>query len=200
MYTLYYMEGSCSLATLSVLNEIGVNEVEIIDKAKVENYKSINPVGAVPALDDGGSIWREGAAIMIHLLDKHQSTMLPKEGDTRWYAIENIMFANATMHPAYGRLFFLNQVVENDDLKQEAMTAAANMINDLWATVELKLQNREYLGGDKPSAADFMLATYSRWGGMFPVNISIPARTEKMIAKVLSRASFVKALELEKGL
>lgn len=200
MYTLYYMEGSCSLATLSVLNEIGVDGTEVIDKAKVDDYKHINPVGAVPALVDGDATLREGAAVMIHLLDKHSNTLLPKEGDARQKAIENIMFANATMHPAYGRLFFLGQAVENDDVKQDLMNKAAGMINNLWEVVELQLKDQDYLGGDAPSAADFMLTVYSRWGGMFPVDIIIPAKTEKMIANILSRDSFVKALEMEKDL
>ncbi|ROR97897.1 glutathione S-transferase [Sinobacterium caligoides] len=198
MYTLYYMEGSCSLATLSVLNEIGVEDVRIIDKEKVAEYKSINPVGAVPALDDGSTVWREGAALIIYLLDKHESNMLPENGDARQSAIENIMFANATMHPAYGRLFFLNQAVEDDQVKLDSMAKATNMINDLWKAVEKELQNKVYLGGSEPSAADFMLAVYSRWGEMFPVDIVIPPKAKEMIASIISRPSFIKALDMEK--
>jgi len=199
MYTLYYMNGSCSLATLSVLNEIGVDGVKVVDKAKVDNYEHINPVGAVPALTDGSTTLREGAALLLHLLDKHDNDLLSKEGKARQQAIEDIMFANATMHPAYGRLFFLDQAVEDDGVKGDLMNKAAAMISQLWDVVELRLKDQDYLGGDKPSAADFMLTVYSRWGGFFPVDVVIPAKASKMIENVLARDSFVKALDMEKS-
>ncbi len=196
MYTLYYLPGACSLATQVVIHELD-QQVEIIDKQTVNDFTAINPVGTVPVLVDSGSIRREGAAIMLYLLNKHQNTMLPSSGPAREKAIENIMFANATMHPAYGRLFFISQYITDEGSKKEAFEAAAQAISSLWRVVEKQLEGQKFLGGEQPSAADIMLTVYSRWGAGFPVEIPLGPNTRKMTELVQSMPSFQRALTAE---
>lgn len=196
MYTLYYLPSACSLATQVVLYELD-QEVEIIDKQKVEHFAEINPVGTVPVLVDNNSTRREGAAILLYLLNKHPNTMLPTSGAAREQAIQDIMFANATMHPAYSRLFFIAQNISDEKTKQSAFKAAEQAINDLWQVVEQLLSNQAFLGGDQPSSADILLTVYSRWGASFPVDIKLGANTQKMIETVLLRPSFQRALAAE---
>ena len=196
MYTLYYLPGACSLATQVVIHELD-QAVEIIDKQNVENFTAINPVGTVPLLVDSSGTRREGAAVILYLLDKHQNTMLPTTGKARQQAIQDIMFANATMHPAYGRLFFIAQNITDEKTKQSAFEAAAQAINPLWEVVEQQLENQAFLGGDQPSAADIMLTVYSRWGASFPVDIKFGIKTQKMVDAVLLKPSFERALAAE---
>jgi len=188
MYTLYYAQGACSVATQVVLRELG-QEMKLIDAKQLDNFKAINPVGAVPVLIDGDKTLTEGAAIMLHILHKHHSSLFPEKN--REQAIENIMFANATMHPAYGRLFFISQHIDNETVKQQALNAAADSINQLWQVVENQLANKQFLGGEQISAADIMLAVYARWGAYFPVDIVMGEKTLKMLAKVQAMPSFI---------
>ncbi|MCR8923578.1 glutathione S-transferase family protein [Dasania sp. GY-MA-18] len=196
MYTLYYQPGACSLATQVVLHELK-QDVAIIDKQQVENFSAINPIGTVPVLVDGDKTLREGAALMIYLLNKHQNSMLPATGAAREQAIQDLMFANATMHPAYGRLFFIAQHISDDNAKQSAFDAAALTINQLWQVVEQQLATHAFLGGDQPSAADIMLAVYSRWGASFPVAIRLGHNSQKMVAAVQAMPSFQRAVNAE---
>ncbi|MEH6344847.1 MAG: glutathione S-transferase family protein [Bermanella sp.] len=198
MYTLYYSPGACSLATQVVLHELD-QKVEIIDVQKVEDFSAINPVATVPLLvnQETGISRREGAAIILHLLNKHENTLLPATGDNRDQAIQDILFANATMHPAYGRLFFIAQYISDEKAQKKAFEAAAAAINSLWQVVEDQLARQKFLGADKPSAADIMLTVYSRWGGSFPVDIQMGPNTQKMLAAVLETPSFVRALAAE---
>jgi len=198
MYTLYYSQGACSVATQVVLHELQ-QEVNIIDVQQMDNFKKTNPVGAVPTLIDGEQTLTEGAAIMLHILSKHKNSLFPKEEGPRQKAIEDIMFANATMHPAYGRLFFLSQNVSDEQLKQEVLDSAAQSINQLWEVVENQLTNKNFLGGDSPSAADIMLAVYSRWGAHFPVEIAFGEKTTQMLDAVQAMSSFKKADEAEQA-
>ena len=197
MYTLYYLPGACSLATQVVLHELN-QVVKIIDKQQVEDFNTISPVGTVPVLVDGETTLHEGAAILLYLLNKHENSMLPTSGPARQQAIQNIMFANATMHPAYGRLFFIAQHIKDEQAKQTAFTAAAENINQLWQVVEQQLSAKDFLGGDKPSAADIMLAVYSRWGEYFPVELTFGNKTTKMLNAVQAMATFQKADAAEK--
>lgn len=199
MYKLYYMPGACSLAIQVILRELG-QDVELIDVTKLDNFKSINPVGAVPALVDGDKVLTEGAAIIIYLLEKHQSAMLPQEGYVRQQALQNIMFANATMHPAYGRLFFIAQNVTDSKVKQDAFNASADAINSLWGVVEKQLVERDFLAGDSVSAADILLTVYSRWGEYFPVDIATGSNVNRMIGNVTNLPTFKEALVTEQNL
>lgn len=198
MYTLYYLPGACSLATQVVLHELD-QPVELVDIQQLSNFTDINPVGTVPVLIDGDSALREGAAILLHLLNKHQSPMMPNSGASREQAIENILFANATMHPAYGRLFFIAQHISDESVRQAAFTAAAEAINTLWQVVEQQLAGQAFLGGDRASAADIMLAVYSRWGVNFPVSIVLGRNTLQMLAAVQAMPSFQRSLAGEQA-
>lgn len=196
MYTLYYLAGSCSLATQVVLNELN-QAVTIIDKQQVDDFDQINPVGSVPVLIADGKNLREGAAILLYLLNKHQNTLLPSSGVAREQGIQDIMFANSTMHPAYGRLYFIAHCITNEEVKQSAYEAAAKAITSLWQIIELQLEGQEYLGGTQPSAADILLAVYSRWGEHHPVDIPMGINTKKMLQAVRSMPSYQLALEAE---
>ena len=199
MYTLYYSKGACSAATQVVLRELG-QEVTIIDVQQLNNFKTINPVGAVPVLVDGDKTLTEGAAIMLYILNKHNSTLFPVNESDRQQAIQDIMFANASMHPAYSKLFFLAQHVNDEKVKQEALNSAAKAINQLWQVVENKLTRNKFLGGDRPSAADIMLTVYSRWGDYFPVDIIISEKTTNMLNAIQSMPSFIKTDQAEQAM
>ncbi len=197
MYTLYILPDACSLATHVALRELQ-QPVEIIHRQQVENFTSLNPVGTVPVLVDGNTVLREGAAAMIYLLNKHNSPMLPaNDAAARHKAVENIMFANATMHPAYGRLFFAAQNISNIETRQQVFESAAQAINSLWQVVEDQLGEQPFLGGTDASAADIMLAVYSRWGDGFPVSINIGPKAMGMIEQILAMPSFQQAVQVE---
>jgi len=198
MYTLYYSQGACSIATQVVLRELG-QEVNIIDVQQFNDFKAINPVGAVPVLIDGSKTLTEGAAIMLHILNKHKNALFPENENDRQLAIQDIMFANATMHPAYGRLFFLAQHVSDEVVKQDILNTAAESINQLWQVVENKLADKSFLGGDSPSAADIMLTVYSRWGAYFPVDIIIGDKTAKMLTAVQAMPNYIKTVQAEQA-
>lgn len=198
MYTLYYSQGACSVATQVVLHELQ-QEVKIIDVKQLDNFKKINPVGAVPTLIDGGQTLTEGAAIMLHILKKHKSSLFPEEEDQQRKAIEDIMFANATMHPAYSRLFFLSQNINDEKVQQDTLNSAAESINQLWEVIENQLADKNFLGGDSMSAADIMLTVYSRWGAYFPVKIVFGEKTARMLEAVQAMPSFKRADQAEQA-
>ena len=197
MYTLYYLPGACSLATQVLLRELG-QEVNLVHRDGVDNYAAINTTGSVPVLRDGDRILREGAGIALYLLDKHANGMLPAEGPDRIRAIEHILFANATVHPAYSKLFFLNGALEDGEAKNRAMTKAAGGITKLWGIVEDRLGDQPFLGGAQISAADIMLTVYAAWGDYFPFEIQWGPKVAALLARVRQRPAFQASLEAEK--
>lgn len=197
MYTLYFLPNACSLATQAILHELD-QPFDLVHKQDAHDYISLNPAGTVPVLVDGDRVLNEGVAILLHLLGKHENWLFPREGEARHRALEHLMFANASMHPAYGRLFFVERFILDPEGRAQGFAAAASLIDRLWLAVESKLLGQTYLGGETPSPADFLLAVYSRWGESFPVDISIGPGVRRMIDNVTARDSFQRALQRER--
>lgn len=197
MYTLYYIPDACSLAIHTLLLELG-QAVTLIHKASVPQFETINPTGQVPVLDTGAVQLREGAAIILYLLNQHPNPLLPiNSAAPTQKSIQQLLFANANMHPAYSRLFFLAAQEIDNAVKLHLQQQAALAINRLWQVVEDELHSGSFLGGNNPSAADLLLAVYSRWGEHFPVDIVIGPRATAMIQKVIALPSFQQALAAE---
>jgi|TARA_Y100001001_G_scaffold161492_1_gene186011 glutathione S-transferase len=196
MYTLYFIPNACSLATQAVLNELD-QESTLVHKLDANHFEALNPVGTVPVLVDGDKVINEGVAVILYLLNKHKNNLIPESGDARHRAIENMMFANATMHPAYGRLFFAQANVSDAAARQQVFDSAAVAINKLWQVVEARLEHTPYLGGHDISPADILLAVYSRWGEFFPVDIVLGPNSRLMVDAVLKRDSMQWAIQRE---
>lgn len=196
MYKLYFSPGACSLATQVILRELN-QPVELVNRTDVEEFEKINPTGAVPVLTSGHENLKEGAAIIFYLLDKYPNNFIPNDEVAKRQAIEDILFANATVHPAYSKLFFTNGIECDPDAKLVMLEAAAKSISSLWQVVETRLAQSPYLGGTSPSAADILLAVYQRWGQFFPVDIKIGPKAQAMVRAIHDMASFKASLAAE---
>lgn len=199
MYTLFYAPGACSMGIHVALNECGKPvKLEKVDLAAGQNrspdYLRINPRGQVPVLVDGEQVIREGAAILIHILDKEGSPLLPKDGAARDVALEWLMFANATLHPAYGRVFFLKRNGVTDGPVMEAAVAA---VRKLWDEVEQKLAAQAYICGASLSVADILLTVIANWSGGVPGGVAFGPNTKRLLKEVSSRPAYQQAMAAE---
>jgi glutathione S-transferase len=201
MYTLYYMPGACSMAIHVLLNElcqdVKLENVSVPQgQPRSPEFLKINPRGNVPTLVDDGFVVREGAAIILYLLDKHSNTLLPKSGKERASAIEWLMFCNATLHPAYGKGFFAMHGLTGEP-QEKVLSAAVTQINKLWADVETQLGKTPYLAGNECTAADILLTVIANWSGNFS-GITIGPKAKQLFKNVVARPSYQKALAEEK--
>lgn len=79
------------------------------------------------------------------------------------------------------------------------MPIAAARLTGLWGVVEARLQNREFVCGEKISAIDLMLAVYASWGNYFPLDIEVGERTRQLLQRVAGYPAFVRAVEAEEA-
>lgn len=199
MYKLYYAPGTCSMAIHVLLNEIGAPvqlEKVNLQEARTPEFLAVNPRGQVPVLVDDGQPIREGAAIILHLCEKHKSPLLPASGKERTTALEWLMFCNASLHPAYGRFFFTNRNAP-EPAKDQLLTTAIAGINKLWQEVEQRLEKSPYLCGEQVTAADILLTVIANWGGMMPKKPEIGPKAKALFKKIIERPAYKKALETE---
>jgi glutathione S-transferase len=111
---LYYTPGACSQAPHILLHEIGLDhDARRVDlKAKKledgGDYLSINPKGAVPALElDSGDVLTENAVILQYLGDRSSvAEVLPPLGQFRRYRVlELVNYITTELHKRFGFLF-----------------------------------------------------------------------------------------------
>ncbi|MDX2027447.1 MAG: glutathione S-transferase family protein [Alphaproteobacteria bacterium] len=202
MYKLYYAPGACSMAVHTALLECNAPfDLEKIDifagQGRSLEFLKINPRGQVPVLVEDGHIIREGAAMLIHILEKHQSPLLPRSGPERLEALEWLMFCNATLHPAYSRVFFLKKSQVDQTAKDALMGIAVANINKLWEEVEQRLSQHTYLAGNEVTIADILMTVIANWNGSVPLPVKLGPRTQKLLQSVIARPSYRKALETE---
>jgi glutathione S-transferase len=201
MYKLYYAPGTCSMAVHVALNEcnqpVTLEKIDLMGgQGQLPEFLKINPRGQVPVLVDGDLTIREGAAILIYILETHQSPLLPKSGKERAAALEWLMFCNATLHPAYARCFFLKRNAQ-DPAKEQLLEIAIKMLDKLWKEVEQRLSQHAYLCGDQITMADILMTVIANWSTMLPRPPQIGAKTKKLFQTVIARPAYKRALEIE---
>ena len=199
-YELYTKAGSCSMAVHAIMNELGLNpKIHIMEAGegslKSPEYLKINPRGNVPCLVEDGKAMIEGGAIITYLCDK-EGKLLPKSGVERAKALQWLMFCNATLHPSYGRTFWISSNLPKEQ-QDAALKAARSQIQQLWDYIEGELEKggTTYLCGNEPTAADFLMTTIANWN---PAAYTFGAKTKALFKNISARPSYQKALTEEK--
>lgn len=199
MYTLYYSPGACSMSVHVALEELGVDfKTYKVDLSKGEHkepaYLAINPRGQVGALETSDGLMAENAAMIIYLNDKHGHKVIPAEGFERAKALQWLLFANSTLHPAYGKVGF----ARSTELGEDAIAKARAGVQAEWDGVEeyLEREGTEFLAGDKVTAGDIYAAVCANWSPLEHMPKFGP-RTQNLLNKVIDRPAYQRAIATE---
>lgn len=181
------------MAVHVILNELNVPfEAIKQDDLKAPDFLKLNPRGQVPLLLAGEEPVKEGAAIITWLLDSHKNDLLPTAGIERAKALEWLMWCNASLHPACGRIFGLARMDIDDATKEKLKPVLMNAVQTLWDEAEARLAHNAYLAGDKVSAGDILLAVIANWGVGQP-----GPHVKRVLKNVIARPAYQKTLAAE---
>lgn len=180
-----------------MLEEVGQPyRAEILDYGttmKAPQYLAINPLGKVPAIVHGGTVVTECAAICAYLADAFPAVGLAPPAGVRARA------------PYYRWMFFaagpLEAVLVNKALgftvpPERRMMAGYGSIDEVLGAIEGALSGREYLAGDRFSAADVYVGSHLSWGMMFGTVDKRPA-FERYVARLQDRPAAKRANEID---
>lgn len=198
MYTLYYSPGACSMAVHAALIETGAKfelvKAELQGATKNERLLKVNSRHQVPVLEDDGLVVREGAAILIHLLEKEGSALLPKSGPERTRTLEWLCWANSTLHPKYGVGFRVKALSDDPKAQESIAKFVCADIQKAWNDADAHLANNKYLAGDSVTIADILMAVVANWTPKMPGTITLGANVKRVLKEITSRPAFQKAL------
>ena len=157
MLKFYHAPWSRSSNILWLMEELGVPyEIEHVDIRQEggvpESYRKVQPNKKVPAIEHDGTVVTERAAIAIYLCDAFpQAGLAPKVGDRdRAAYLTWLVYADSVFDPAVAaRAQGWNYVASNFSF---------GSFEDMVANVERRLQQSQYIAGDRFTAADVAMA------------------------------------------
>ena len=195
---LYYTPGACSQAPHIVLREAGLTfdlvQVDLAAKRTQsgEDYLSINPKGAVPALGlDDGSALTENAVILQYLADQAPAVgLIPPGGIERYRLLEWVNYIATEIHKGFGPLW---NPVTPDAFKQTTRELLGKKFDFLQAA----LRDRPYITGERFTIADAYAFVVLNWTAMHDIDLSRWPGLTAFVARVAQRPAVRAALEAE---
>lgn len=161
------------------------------ESMKSPEYLAINPMGKVPAVKHGDRVVTEGAAICAYLADAFPDVGLaPPTADRADY---------------YRWLFFaagpIEQAVTNNSLGFEvpadrSAMAGYGQFAHVMDVMEHAVTRREYIAGDRFTAADVYFGSQVGWGLQFGSIEKRPA-FEAYWARISARPAWARATEID---
>lgn len=167
-------------------------EVRLVGREDRESsgYRSQQPFGQVPVLQDGELTLFETGAIVLYLAERSE-VLLPTKADERARTISWIFAALNSVEPYVQSLVETDIVFANESWAEGRRVVAMQALKKRLDGLSLWLVDREYLMG-RFTAADLMMATVLR---DLPDGIleNFPILSEYQ-ERCLARPSFKKAL------
>jgi len=128
-----------------------------------DEFRSVNPSGLVPVLEDGDFRLSESSAIVKYLADKVGSPAYPKELKARARVNELMDWFNSNFYKdiSYGLAYpqtFPNHKRDNDTV-QAGILAWGKQKTESWLTIldeKLIGPNKKYVCGDQITLADYL--------------------------------------------
>lgn len=196
---LYHCKGARSLRCVWALEEMGLAyELETLPfppRIFAKTYKEVNPLGTVPALLDGEVMLTESTGICHYLAEKYGPTPLAVSSREEVYGdYLNWMYrSDATL------TFPLTIVFRYTALEPEGRRSA-QVAQDYrkwflgrWASVEARLQDRDYLCAGRFTMADICVGYALYFATTLGVTEAMTPRVAQWWSQISARPAFLKA-------
>ncbi len=198
---LYYFPGSCALAPHIVLNWVGADfEAIRIEKGDPE-YRKVNPLGVVPAIDYAGRIYTQADAILHWLNDMYPDQGLGGAGtpDSN-YDLNNWMaFLTGDFHPAFFPFFNTQRYTTDDDADaiQAVKDAAEARVGSYMDFFNAHMEGRNYIVGDSRTIADAYAVPMLRWTRLLRKKLTEYPALDAYLARMQDEEGVAAALEAQ---
>ena len=169
-YRLFHQERSASNGTRLLLEELGVEYslklVDIRPEAVPDaEMLALNPNGWIPVLQYEGGAMFEGAGIFVFLCDRHpEAGLAPAVGEVeRGPFLQWLAFFTSSLQTAYQMTYHSERFVEDEADFDLVKIRSITRLTELWQFVDDSLDGKDWLLGERFSAADIYLFMLSSW-------------------------------------
>jgi GST-like protein len=175
MIDLYAMGSPNVVKVYIALEELGlpytVHPVDVWNNDQFgPDFLKLNPNAKVPVVvdsdgpDEAPYTVFESGAILVYLAEK-TGQLLPRSGTTRYDVLQWMMVQMAGLGPMSGQLVhFVRYAPQGNDY---ALSRYKTQVRTIYATLETRLAQSRFLGGDTYSIADIATFPWARLADMF---------------------------------
>jgi glutathione S-transferase len=189
---LYYLPGACPLASHIALEWIGkpYEAVKVSrEEIKQPPYLAMNPLGAVPVLQDGDLTLTQSAAILEYLAETSpEAKLMPDTPRQRAEVRRWLGICNADLHRTFANIFGAPGLVKDEAAQQELAASSSARLASIFKVVDEQLAGKQWVAGSR-SVVDPYLYTLLRWAEAKNVDI----------AHLRNLAAFRERMEADKG-
>lgn len=153
---------------------------------KQAEFLALNPAGQVPVIEDGDVVITDSNAILVYLARKYAPAFIsedPKE-EAEIQRFLTLAAGEIAFGPAAARLI----TVFNAPLDADFAKATAEKV---LGKLEVHLEGRDFLVGDKPSIADVAIYSYTAHAPEGNVSLAQYPNVRRLLANIESLKGFV---------
>lgn len=196
---LYYSPGACSQAAHIILHEAGLDHdstrVDLRAKRteKGDDYLTINPKGAVPALElESGEVLTENAVLLQFIAETAAAdALLPPPGDIERYRIlEWLNFIATELHKSFAPLF-------KPDASDETKAFFREIIGARFDYADWRIGSGPYLMGEGFTLPDAYMFVMTGWAQGMNIDLARWPNLAAFRERMMERPSVRQVLEFE---
>jgi glutathione S-transferase len=192
---LYYWPKTRAFRGLWMMEELGIEyELALVDittgEQRTEEFRKINPMMKIPAIEDGKMIMADSSAILLYLADKYpEANLAPPAGSPlRGRYLQWLFFAGGSLEPAMAERF--------SGSKPNPMSFGWGDLARVTQALEDELAGGPWIIGKQFTAADILLGDSARiaiaanlWDDRPPVS--------DYLARIAERPAYIRAREID---
>ncbi|MDE3122624.1 MAG: glutathione S-transferase family protein [Paracoccaceae bacterium] len=213
MLTLYGVARSRASRPLWLLKEIGLdfNHVPVIQANRLSNpgaadapmntasaaYVQVNPQGQIPCMTDGDLVLTESLGITLYIAKRYGGDLGPRD------LAEDALMEQWALHAATGiegpalEIMYIQSGEGKDTAEgQAAIGIAAEKLRRPLRRLEGHLAKRDWMVGDRFTAADINTAECLRYAAGHPTLLGEFPRLKAWLDRCQSRAAFKEMWEM----
>ncbi len=170
MLKLYYVPGTCALASHIALEEAGADYETVrlnfaTNDQRKPDYLAVNPKGRVPALVTDRGVLTEAPAILAFVAQSFPAAALAPQDDP--FAFAEIQAFNSylcsTVHIAHAHRPRASRWADDEAAHKAMQAKVPQNMTDCFDLIEGKMFRGPWVMGDSYTIADPYLFTITRW-------------------------------------
>ena len=178
-----------------MLEEVGAPYETVLlgyaDTMKAPDYLAVNPMGKVPALRHGDQVVTEGAAICAYLADAFPDAGLAPPLRDRAAYYRWLFFAAGPVEFAV-----THQSMKVVPTEQQQRMVGYGRYDTMVEVLDRAVSGREWIAGDRFSAADVVVGSQINWGTQFGTLPKLDSFTA-YVARLTARAAYGRAAAID---
>jgi glutathione S-transferase len=124
-------------------------------------YRSLQPFGQVPVIEEDGITLFESGAILLHIAERSER-LLPRAPAARAHAIQWLFAALNSIEPHVQNLALLDLFYADEEWARLRRPGALQMLETKLDALAARLGQRDYLDSDSFTVGDLMMTTVLR--------------------------------------